>query len=142
MNKSLVVTTLSLGFVFLLSSTNIVFQKNPTEEDKSDAWEAFVIGIASTSFGGWLIWDAREKDRQQLEQAKKDFLLELDSIFLEQIQASQGNISYISFAIAAKISLEESQQYLDRKSVQLNSILNIDDDGATSYHFSLPRNLL
>jgi hypothetical protein len=142
MNKLLVGSSLSLGFVCLLASTNILFQNKPSEEDKSDAWVSFVIGISSTASGGWLIWDARRKKQKQLEQAQKEYLRELESIFLGEIQSNQGNISYISFAIAAKIPIEQAQQYLEQKSNQLSSTFNIDDDGATSYHFPMSRSLM
>jgi hypothetical protein len=137
MNKLLVGSALSLGFVCLLASTNILFQNKPSEQDKSDAWMSFVIGISSTACGGWIIWDTRQKEQEQ-----KDLILKLDFIFLEQIQANQGDISCISFAIAAKISIDESLQYLEQTSVQLNGKLKIDDEGGISYHFPLSRNLL
>jgi hypothetical protein len=137
MNKLLVGSALSLGFVCLLSSTNILFQSKPSEQDKSDAWVSFVVGISSAACGGWMIWNTRRE-----EQAQKDLILKLDSIVLEQIQANQGNISCISFAIAAKISIEESQQYLEQTSVQLNGKLKIDDEGGISYHFPLSRDLM
>ena len=140
MRKFLIGASLLFGLMWLLPSTNVLFQKNPSEEDKSDAWVAFVIGISSAGFGGWLIWDARQKER--LEQVQKDFILKLDSIFLEQIQANQGNISCITFATVAQISIDESQQYLEQTSVQLNGTLHTDDEGGTSYHFPLARNLM
>lgn len=137
MKKALVGTSLSLGFVCLLASTNVLFQSHPSEEDRSDAWTSFVIGITSASFGGWLIWDAKQKNLEQLEQAQTNHLSKIESIFLDQIQANEGYMSCINFAIAAKISIEESTQYLDKKSTQLNATFNIDDEGAISYRFHL-----
>ena len=67
MKKVLVGTSLSLGFVCLLASTNVLFQSHPSEGDRSDAWTSFVVGITSASFGGWLIWDAKQKKLEQLE---------------------------------------------------------------------------
>jgi hypothetical protein len=140
--KLLIGSSLSFGLVLLLISSDVLFQKNPSEEDKSDSWACLTVAIPPLAFGGWLIWDARRKKQEQQKQAERDFLLNLESIFLEQIQSNQGNISCISFASAAKISIEESQQYLEQKSNQLNSTFNIDDEGGTSYHFSLARSLM
>ena len=137
MKKALVGTSLSLGFVCLLASTNVLFQSHPSEGDRSDAWTSFVVGLTSASFGGWLIWDAKQKELEQLEQAQTNHLSEIESIFLDQLQANEGYMSCINFAIAAKISIEESKQYLEQKSTQLNATINIDDKGGNSYHFHL-----
>ena len=142
MRNFLIGPLLFLGFIFLAPSTNILFQKNPSQEDKSDACQAFIIGISSIGSAVWIIWDARRKKLEKLGQAAKDMTLKLDSIFLEQIQANQGNISCITFATAAHISIGESQQYLERKSIDLNAIFNIDEEGGTSYHFPLSRSLM
>lgn len=136
-NKPLVWTSFSLGFICLLASTNILFQSKPSEEDRSDAWTSFAVGITSVSFGGWLIWDARRKDKVQLEQAQANHLSQVESVFLDQIQINSGNISCINFAIAAKISIDESNKYLERKSTQLNATFNIDSEGSVSYRFHL-----
>ena len=133
---------LLVGLPCLLASTNILFQNNPSEEDKSDAWTAFVIGISSTACGGWLVLHVQQKIKEQEAEDTTNIILELDSIFLEQIQSNQGDISCISFATAAKISIEGAQEYLDLKSEQLNGKLNVDEDGATLYHFPLPRSLM
>jgi hypothetical protein len=134
--------SLSFGIIFLLLFTSILLDKNSSKEDKSDIWITFTMGIIPTAFGGFLILDGFLKREDQLKQSHKVFSLELDSIFLEQVQANQGNISCISFAKAAKISIEESQQYLEQKANQLNNTSNIDDEGVTSYHFPLPRSMM
>jgi hypothetical protein len=134
--------SLSFGIIFLLVFTSILLDEKPSEEDKSNLWITFTMGIVPTAFGGFLIFDGFLKREDQSKQSHKVFSLELDSIFLEQIQSNQGNISCISFAKAAKISIEESEQYLEQKAKQLNNTSNIDDEGATSYHFPLPRSMM
>ncbi len=133
---------LTFGLAFMLTSSYILLDKNSSKEDKSILWITFTMGIVPTAFGGLLILDGLLKQGEQLKQSHKVFSLEIDSIFLEQIQANQGNISCLSFAKAAKISIEESEQYLEQKAKQLNNTLNTDEDGATSYHFPLPRSMM
>jgi hypothetical protein len=133
---------LTFGLTFMLISSCILLDKSSSKEDKSSSWIGFTMGIIPTAFGGLLILDGLLKQGEQLKQSHKVFSLELDSIFLEQVQANQGNISCLSFAKAAKISIEESEQYLEQKAKQLNNTLNTDEDGATSYHFPLPRSMM
>ena len=133
---------LFFGFMFLLPSTNILSQKNPSQQDKSDACQAFLIGISSIGSAIWIIRDERRKEREELEQVLTDMVLKLESTFSEQIQANQGNISCITFASAADISIDLSQEYLKQKSIDLNGTVNIDEEGATSYHFPLSRSLM
>jgi hypothetical protein len=134
--------SLTFGLVFLLIFSSILLDKSSSKEDKSSSWIGFIMGIVPTAFGGLLILDGLLKQEEQLKQSHKVFSLELDSIFLEQVQTNQGHISCISFAKAAKISIEESEQYLEQKAKQLNNTSNIDDEGATSYHFPLPRSMM
>jgi hypothetical protein len=134
-----------IGIISLVDSTKILSQKDPSQEYKIDALKSFSIGVSSIACVGWMIWYARRKELEELEQLVTKFL-ELDSrlrsILEEQIQSNQGIISCINFAAVAEISIEESQQYLNIKSVELDGKLNIDESEAISYHFPLPRNLV
>jgi type III secretory pathway component EscV len=131
-----------IGLPFLISSTNILLQNNLSEEDKSDAWIGFVIGASSTACGGWLALNAWQKIKAQEDEDAMNTMLELDLIFMEQIQSNQGNISSINFATAAKVPIELAHVYLNEKSKEIECQLNVDEDGAVLYHFTLPRSMM
>jgi hypothetical protein len=133
MKKLFVGISLTIGFIFLAVTASVFFTKNPSEKDKSAALGGLILGVPATALGGWLIWDMR----RQKKRSTADASVELESIFLQQLQANQGNITAISFAIATKLPIEDAKKYLDLKSTQLNSSFNIDEEGSTSYHFYL-----
>jgi hypothetical protein len=133
MKKLFIGISLTIGFAFLAVTASVLFQKNPSEQDKSAALGGLILGVPATATGGWLIWDLR----RQKKRSSQDISLELESIFLQQLQANQGNITAISFAIATKLPIEDAKKYLDLKSTQLSSTFNINEEGGTSYHFHL-----
>jgi hypothetical protein len=133
---------LFIGLPFLIFSTNDLLQKNLSQEDKSEAWIGFVIGASSTACGGWLMLNAWQKIKAQEDEDATNTMLKLDLIFMEQIQSNQGNISSISLATAAKVPIEAAHIYLDMKSKEIECQLNVDEDGAVLYHFTLPRSMM
>jgi hypothetical protein len=88
----------------------------------------------SIMLGSWLAQRRmRPQKKSELELSER----ELETIFLHHLQANQGNVTAISFAIASQLSLAESQTYLEIKSNQLNSAYHMDQNGAIFYHFPM-----
>ncbi len=133
MQKILAGVLLTIGFMFLSVTIAMELKKNPSEEDKSASLGGLIIGVPATVAGGYLIlgmW-------QQKERTKRDRLSSIETIFLEQLQEHNGHITSISFAIAAKISLEDAKQYLNTKAKELDGHFDVNDDGGITYKFYL-----
>ncbi|WP_271254975.1 hypothetical protein [Pseudanabaena sp. Chao 1811] len=123
----------SIGFIFLTVTVASISTKNPTEKDRSAALGGIILGVPAIAGGAWIVWGLRKKQ----EQLEKERYSQIETTFLELLQANNGNITAINFAIATKLSLEESKQYLDQKAIQLNANFNVSEDGGVSYQFFL-----
>jgi hypothetical protein len=124
----------SISFIFLTVTVSSITMKNPTEKDRSAALGGIILGVPAAAGGAWIVWGLKKKDKKS--QKTRDS--QIETIFLELLQANQGDISTLNFAIATKLSLEESKQYLDQKAKQLNADFNVSEDGAISYQFFIP----
>jgi len=123
----------SIGFIFLTVTVASISTKNPTEKDRSAALGGIILGVPAMAGGTWIVWGLRKKQKQ----LEKERYSQIETTFLELLQANNGNITAINFAIATKLSLEESKQYLDQKAIQLNANFNVSEDGGVSYQFFL-----
>ncbi len=117
--------------IFLTVTVSSITMKNPTEKDRSAALGGIILGVPAAAGGAWIVWGLKKKDKK-LQKTRDS---QIESTFLELLQANQGDISTLNFAIATKLSLEESKQYLDQKAKQLNAEFNVSEDGAISYQF-------
>lgn len=123
----------SIGFVFLTVTVSSLAIKNPTPEDRSAAAGGIMIGVPAIAAGTWLVWKEKKKQDDLLEVRQR----QLEFNFLTTLQANDGSITPISFAIANQLSLEESKQYLDKKATELNADFEVTEDGGVSYKFYL-----
>jgi large subunit ribosomal protein L7/L12 len=121
----------SISFVFLAVTVSSITMKNPTEKDRSAALGGIILGVPAGAGGAWIVWGVKKKDQK----LQKTLDSHIETTFLELVQANQGKISTLDFAIATKLSLEDSKQYLDQKAKQLNADFNVSEDGAISYQF-------
>ncbi|WP_310485265.1 hypothetical protein [Chamaesiphon sp. VAR_48_metabat_403] len=133
MKLILIGISFSIGFLFLGVSTSLFIQGNLSDDDRDGAVGCLILGAPPTALGSWLLWDLRRQKRDR----QRSSVLELESIFLQQLQANQGDITVVSFAVASKLPLEEAKKYLEIKSTQLNSTFHINEAGGTSYHFEI-----
>jgi hypothetical protein len=124
----------SISFIFLTVTVSSITMKNPTEKDRSAALGGIILGVPAAAGGAWIVWGLKKKDKK-LQKTRDS---QIETTFLELLQANQGDISTLNFAIATKLSLEESKQYLDQKAKQLNADFNVSEDGAISYQFFIP----
>jgi hypothetical protein len=121
----------TLGFVFLLITASVMLTKNPSEKDRSAALGGLMLGIPATAGGTAILLNMRRK-RKALAATE---LQQLETTFLELLQNTNGRISVVEFAVASKLSLADSKQYLDRKVSQLNGDFDVSEDGKISYRF-------
>ncbi len=123
----------SIGFIFLTVTVSSLTTKNPTPKERSAAMGGIIIGVPALAAGAWIVWRERKKHDDRLEVRQR----QLEFSFLSTLQANNGNITPINFAIANQLSLEESKQYLDKKAIQLNAEFEVTEDGGVSYKFYL-----
>ncbi len=123
----------SIGFIFLTVTVSSLATKNPTPKDRSAAMGGIIIGVPAIAAGSWIVW--KQKKRQ--DDLKEVRQRQLEFNFLTTLQANNGSITPISFAITNELSLEEAKQYLDKKAAQLNADFNVTEDGGVSYKFYL-----
>ncbi|MFN5262218.1 MAG: hypothetical protein ACK5XR_08920 [Pseudanabaena sp.] len=123
----------SIGFIFLTVTVSSLANKNPTAKDRSAAAGGIMLGVPALAAGTWIVW--KEKKRQgDLAEVRQR---QLEFNFLTTLQANNGKITPISFAIANQLSLEESKQYLDKKATELNADFEVTEEGGISYKFYL-----
>jgi hypothetical protein len=123
----------SISFMFLTVTVASITTKNPTKEDKSAALGGILVGVPSLAGGAWIVWELRKK-KEELEKEKEQYR-QLETTFLELLQANHGRVTAVNFAIATKLSLEESKQYLDKKATLLNGNFDVSEEGGISYQF-------
>ena len=123
----------SIGFIFLTVTVSSLAIKNPTPKDRSAAAGGIMLGVPALAAGTWIVWKEKKKQDDLLEVRQR----QLEFNFLTTLQANNGSITPISFAIANQLSLEESKQYLDKKATQLNADFEVTEDGGVSYKFYL-----
>ncbi len=148
---------LSVGVFFIGVAISILVQPHPSPQDRESAWGCLLLGLPPTVLGGWLMgaWGwlfvgiplavlggwlilvIRRQQQSQQQQSQQQRSLELEAIFLQQIQKNHGDITPLGFAVVAKIPIEEAKQYLEQKSLQLNGTFHIHETGGTSYHFEI-----
>jgi len=123
----------SLGFIFLAVTISVVFTKNPTKDDKSAALGGVIIGVPATAAGAWIVWGMRKNTKDE----ESDRLEEMERTFLELLDANNGRITSLRFAITSNLSLEESKHYLDKKAAMLNATFEVTEEGGVNYCFHL-----
>lgn len=123
----------SIGFIFLTVTVSSLATKDSTPKDRSAAMGGIIIGVPAIAAGTWLVLKQRKKhdDLKEVRQRQIEFN------FLTTLQANDGSITAISFAIANQLTLDEAKQYLDAKAAQLNADFSVTEDGGVSYKFYL-----
>lgn len=121
---------LSVGFICLLGTVFNIVQPKQTQENRDKALAGLVLGLPLTISGGWLIWNLSQQHQQQKENY-------LHSKFFHLIEKGHGSITVLNFAMEAKISSEESRQYLEEYSKKFNADFEVTDKGNVVYKFDV-----
>jgi hypothetical protein len=127
--KLLVGVLLTFGFLFLMVGISDLFGETYSSQEKTTLiFGCVALGLPPIAGGLWIAYDMQKKNQQQNS-------LEIESIFLQNIQANKGMVNPINFAITTKLSIDEAKKYLDLKSKQLNGTFEVNEQGGTTYIF-------
>jgi hypothetical protein len=121
----------TFGFVFLLVAASAMSTKNPSEDDRDTMFGGLMLGVPAMAGGTAIVLNMRRKKKELAATQSQ----QLETTFLELLQNTNGRISVVEFAVASKLSLADSKQYLDRKVSQLNGDFDVSEDGKISYRF-------
>ncbi len=123
----------SIGFIFLAVTVSVMFTKNPTKDDRDAALGGLIIGLPAAAAGSWIVFGLRKNTKDEgIDRQQK-----IERTFLELVDTNNGKVSALKFAIASKLSLEESKHFLDRKAVMLNATFEVTEEGGINYQFHL-----
>ncbi|MEL7227737.1 MAG: hypothetical protein AAGL17_23630, partial [Cyanobacteria bacterium J06576_12] len=98
---------LMLGFLCLGRAVETALDKDPTRQGKRETITAgILIGLPVTAGALWAM-SSLERDRRLAYSQR------LQALFYKALQANEGRINAIQFAMLAEVSLGEAQQCLD-----------------------------
>lgn len=126
---------LTFGFVVTMTIVAGLLGVVPSPPEGKDdlAFAGIIFGLPPIVIGLLLV----KSIQKQKEHSQQDISSEIESVFLQRIQANQGVVDPISFAIATKLSIEEAKKYLELKSKQLNGTFDVNERGGISYIFNI-----
>lgn len=123
---------LLIGIAIMILGTVDLSSSNKTQDDKDGALAAMVLfGVPAIAFGGWLFKGLSQENQQKLKQLSQH----KEQVFLQLLEQNNKPITVTSFALAAKISIAESQQYLDEQALKLNADFDTTEEGGIIYKF-------
>jgi cobalamin biosynthesis protein CbiG len=122
---------LAFGGFFLCAAILIPFDPDDTAESKTEAiLGCLLLGVPSTSGGGFLIGNLRETRKKE----KRD---RIQSSFYRVLEETNGNITTLRLAMAAEISGKEAEKFLNEKAQEFNANFQVTEDGGIVYQFDL-----
>ena len=95
------------------------------------------VAATASSINEYIIKFKRNQQIQEksAKTTRSDRLEKMERIFLELVDTNNGRVTALKFAIASKLSLEESKRYLDKKALTLNATFEVTEEGSVSYCF-------
>lgn len=122
---------LLLGFLCLGRAVETALDRDPTRQGKRETITAgLLLGLPTTVGALWMM-GSLERDRR-LAHSKR-----LQSLFYKALQANNGRINAMQFAMLAEVSLSEAQQCLDTWAGPMNADFDIDESGVIVYCFTV-----
>lgn len=129
---------LTIGVPIVLMGAVEGFNSDTSPEDREGALAAlFLFGVPATGLGGWLVHGLYQQDQQQKQALKDAERDRLQSTFFALLEADNGYITVLRFAIETQLSGEEAKQFLDQKALEFDATFEADEKGGVSYHFQL-----
>lgn len=137
---------LLLGFVFLLlpvSTVNRDSQQNQNmpicstpnvNEARDTAIGGLILGVPSVLLGGWLALGAYRQGQQEKAIAPQTGD-RFQATFFRLLQAGNGYITILQFALEAQLTATAARQYLDEKAKEFDATFDVSNEGAISYYF-------
>lgn len=125
---------LLIGLPIVILAAVDLADPDEARESKEGALAAMVFfGLPSVAISTGLIFNLRQNHQRQSQQIG----LLREQSFLQLLQQQHGEISAASFALAAKIPLEEAKVYLDEKAQQLDADFEVGDNREIIYRFPI-----
>lgn len=122
---------LVLGFLCLGRAVETALDKNPARQNKRETITAGILLGLPVSIGALWMMSSLEGDRRLAYSQR------LQALFYKALQANEGRINAIQFAMLAEVSLGEAQQCLDTWAGPMNADFDIDEAGVVVYCFNL-----
>ena len=138
---------LLLGFVFLLLPASTVdrsSQQNQNmpicstpnvNEARDTAIGGLILGVPSVLLGGWLALGAYRQGQQEKKAIAQQAGDRLHSTFFRLLQAGNGHITILQFALEAQLTATAARQYLDERAKEFDATFDVSHEGAISYYF-------
>ncbi|MGD1864212.1 MAG: hypothetical protein ACFB0D_06620 [Phormidesmis sp.] len=122
---------LVLGFLCLGRAVETAFDTDPARQNKRETITAGILLGLPVSVGALWMMSALESDRRLAYSQR------LQALFYKALQANNGRINAIQFAMLAEVSLGEARQCLDAWAGPMNADFDIDEAGVVVYCFTL-----
>ena len=97
-----------------------------------------IVGLPLSAVGGLLVVSAsqeRQLEHAQLTLASED--VRLRQVLYRLIEASDGQVTLVQFAIAADIPAAEARAYIDSQAKAFSANFDITDSGSIVYQFPI-----
>ncbi|MBW4637720.1 MAG: ribosomal protein L7/L12 [Gloeocapsa sp. UFS-A4-WI-NPMV-4B04] len=137
---------LLLGFMFLLlpastvnrgstQNQNMPICSTPNVNEARDtAIGGLILGVPSVLLGGLLALGAYRQGQQEKAIAPPAGD-RLHSAFFRLLQAGNGYITILQFALEAQLTATAARQYLDERAKEFDATFDVSHEGAISYYF-------
>jgi hypothetical protein len=129
--KVLAIASLMIGIpITLFTSLEVANLKTPPQSRESSFVALILIGLApSVLGGGLLLYGIKRNQQQEQERYRK--------IFHDLLQANQGKITTIEFAMATGLNGKAAKAYLDELAQEFNAAYDVLEEGSISYRFRI-----
>lgn len=122
---------LTLGFVFLLAVVVEVIDEADEEDAPIEAiLGGLVIGVPAIASGGWIA-RGLYRDRKKAESDR------IQSTFYRLLEANNGKLTVLRFAMETQLPPATAKQYLDENAKCFNAEFEPLDNGDIAYQFHL-----
>ncbi len=124
-------TLLLLGFICLGRALETSLDQNPDRLHKRETITAgILLGLPTAVGGTWLALNSRR--HHQTAEANR-----LRAIFFELVNAGEGQLTVLQFAMAAQMDGDKAKAYLSDRSQEYDGTFQVDDEGTILYCFAL-----
>jgi hypothetical protein len=154
---------LTLGFMFLTLSAYALDQKHKMlqpipsgmEESLPDfvsrdfvnkdalylldntALNGIIFGFPTSLLGLWLALGYYRQAQREKKVLKEQVSDKLQSTFYRMIEANNGRITLLSFAMHSQLPPAQARHYLDEQARLFNANFKVSEEGGISYHFDI-----
>lgn len=126
---------ISVGGFFLLAFVLLAFDWDSSEPKRSAALGMVLLGVPPLTAGGLMVSSSHRMNRLHRNRAFAAYEHELRRTLYLLIAEKQGRFTPLQYAIAADISLDEAEIFLNNQSKLLNADFDVTTEGTLVYLF-------